>query len=231
MKRIITFSIMLILLLTPAFPAIAAYYEPVMAEVPLEITNGGTAEIISNVNCPIPQESKIELDDGEIGKFEIYFTDVGVYTYTVKSLPDDRDMVFDDKEYTVEVHVTDEGGKLAATVIAYTGENKYSSRSDVMGIADFGPERLLFEPYYEESPAPPMEPDSEPATEPTDETPPTEKKTDGDSAHGKNRNPKTGDDTRMEVYFTVAMLASAGLFVLSLVYRADTRKMLKNKDE
>ena len=46
-----------------------------------------------------------------------------------------------------------------------------------------------------------------------------------------DRNPKTSDDTRMEMYFLFAMIASVGLLTLSIVYLIDTQKMIKKKNK
>ena len=46
-----------------------------------------------------------------------------------------------------------------------------------------------------------------------------------------DRNPKTIDDTRMEMYFLFAMIASFGLLTLSIVYLIDTQKMIKKKNK
>ena len=50
-----------------------------------------------------------------------------------------------------------------------------------------------------------------------------------DSSNDKNRNPKTEDDTRMETYFLFAMLASAGLLALSILYLIDTQKTVNRE--
>ena len=63
----------------------------------------------------------------------------------------------------------------------------------------------------------------EPTTNPTDSS------YKGDSPLDKNRNPKTSDDTRMEMYFLFAIIASAGLLALSIVFLIDTQKMINRK--
>ena len=232
MKRKLLVSILLtVLLFLPSFSAYAQY-DSVKAEIAVEIIEGGTAAITPEVNSPIPDKSSIKLKNGEIGKFNIYFTDVGIYSYTVRVLPDSRDLIFDTKVYDVKVYVTDEDGKLATTVIAYTGENKYSSRSDIAARVNYGPERLVFSNSEQEVPPPP---DPTKPTEPEKTTKPSDegKDDDGGSSDKKrskrSRNPKTGDDSEMERYFLVATIASAGLFTLSLVYLADTQKTVKRK--
>ena len=127
MKKILTFCILI--LLVPGlfgFTAHAYAYQPVKAEIEVEVTLGGTAAIIPNVNCPIPEKTELTLKDGEIGKFDIDFTEVGVFDYTVKTVPDDRDIEFDDTVYNLKFYVTDNDGRLEATVIASKGEEKYN---------------------------------------------------------------------------------------------------------
>ena len=63
------------------------------------------------------------------------------------------------------------------------------------------------------------EDDTDPVMPPPDEPPPP------------GGNPKTGDGSRMERNFLIAMLASAGLLILSIVYYDDSRKLLKEGDK
>lgn len=214
MKRLLTFCI--ILLFVPGLVGISAHaydYQPVKAAIEVEITLGGTAAIIPNVNCPIPEKTALTLKDGEIGKFDIDFTEVGVFDYTVKTVPDDRDIEFDDTVYNIKFYVTDNDGRLEATVIASKGEEKYSGDTT----------RLIFVNTEKGS--------DEPTANPKDT--PTDSSDYGGSPLDKNRNPKTNDDTRMEIYFLFAIIASAGLLALSIVYLIDTQKMInkKNKEE
>ena len=204
MKKILTFCILI--LLVPGlfgFTAHAYAYQPVKAEIEVEVTLGGTAAIIPNVNCPIPEKTALTLKDGEIGKFDIDFTEVGVFDYTVKTVPDDRDIEFDDTVYNIKFYVTDNDGRLEATVIASKGEEKYN--------------RLIFVNTEKGG--------DEPTTNPTDSS------YKGDSPLDINRNPKTGDDARMELSFLFAMIASAGLLALSIVYLIDTQKMINKKNK
>lgn len=210
MKKILTLCILI--LLVPGlfgFTAYAYAYQPVKAEIEVEVTLGGTVAIIPNVNCPIPDNTELTLKDGEIGKFDIDFTEVGVFDYTVKTVPDDRDIEFDDTVYNIKFYVTDNDGRLEATVIASKGEEKYN--------------RLIFVNTEKGG--------DEPTTNPKET--PTDSSDNGGSPLDKNRNPKTNDDTRMEIYFLFAMIASAGLLALSIVYLIDTQKMInkKNKEE
>lgn len=204
MKKILTFCILI--LLVPGlfgFTAYAYEYQPVKYKIEVEVTLGGTVKIIPNVNCPIPEKTALTLKDGEIGRFDIDFVEPGVFDYTVKTVPDDRDIIFDDTIYNIKIYVTDRDGTLEANMIASKGEEKYS--------------RLIFVNTEKGG--------DEPTTNPTDSS------DKGDSPLDINRNPKTGDDARMELSFLFAMIASAGLLTLSIVYLIDTRKMINKKNK
>jgi hypothetical protein len=259
MKRLFLIGLLLtVMLISVSAPAFVSAYEPIKAEIPVEIKRGGTAQITPNVNCPIPEVSLITVKNKEVGKFEIYFDDVGMYSYTVKTVPDDRDLIFDSKIYTVEIYVNEQNGELVTTVVAYLSDYKYSIISALDGTIDYGPERLLF--VNRKS----TDPDPQPSTEPTEPTEPTtgtnppqpttgsnppqpttkkgggknkgkKDESDSDSADGgiwnKRRNPRTGDDTKIEEFFLLAMNASAGLLTLSIIYLVDTELMIKRKKE
>lgn len=210
MKKILTFCILL--LFVPGLVGISAHaydYQPVKAAIEVEITLGGTVTIIPNVNCPIPKKTELTLQDGEIGQFDIEFSQVGVFDYSIKTIPDDRDLLFDDTVYNIKFYVNDNDGTLEATTIASRGEEKYSD--DLL--------RLIFINKKSED------------TKPTDNTKETlvASEDNGDSPLDKNRNPKTGDDARMEIYFLFAIFASVGLLALSIVYWIDTQKMINKK--
>ncbi len=208
MKKILTFCI--IFLLVPGLLSFSAYaydYQTVRVGIEAEVTLGGTVTIIPNVNCPIPDKTEITLKDGEIGRFDIDFSDPGVFDYTVKTVPDDRDIEFDDTVYNLKFYVTDNDGRLEMTLIASKGEEKYSA------------ERLVFVNTKKGG--------DEPTTNPKET--PTDSSDKGGSTDNKNKNPQTGDDTRMEMYFLFAMIASAGLLALSIIYLLDTQKKINKK--
>ena len=176
MKKILTFCILI--LLVPGlfgFTAYAYEYQPVKYKIEVEVTLGGTVKIIPNVNCPIPQKTELTLKDGEIGRFDIDFVEPGVFDYTVKTVPDDRDIIFDDTIYNIKIYVTDRDGTLEANMIASKSEEKYSGDT----------KRLIFVNTEKGG--------DEPTTNPTDSS------DNGGPPPDKNRNPKTNDDTRMEI--------------------------------
>ena len=203
MKKLLTFCILI--LLVPGFFGFTAYaydYEPIKYEIEVEVTLGGTVKIIPNVNCPIPQKTELTLKDGETGRFEIDLVEPGVFDYTVQTVPDDRNIVFDDTVYSIKIYVTENVDKLEANMIATKSEEKYSGS------------KLIFVNSEESS----DEPTSNPQDSPTESS-------------NNDRNPKTSDDTRMEIYFLFAMIASVGLLTLSIVYLIDTQKMIKKKNK
>lgn len=152
MKKILIFCM---ILMTAAglsgFSVDAYHYEPVKAEIEVEIILGGTVTITPNINCPIPEKTEMNLQNGEIGKFDIDFTKVGVYDYTVKTIPDKRKLNFDKTVYTVKIYVTDEDGELTVTFVASKGDDdKYGGDS----------KHLIFVNTVQESEKPPSNPNS-----------------------------------------------------------------------
>ena len=194
MKKLLTFCILI--LIVPGFFGFTAYaydYKPIKYEIEVEVTLGGTVKIIPNVNCPIPQKTELTLKDGETGRFEIDLVEPGVFDYTVQTVPDDRNIVFDDTVYSIKIYVTENVDKLEANMIATKSEEKYSG-TELRFVND-------------------------------------EKTSKPEESSNNDRNPKTSDDTRMEIYFLFAMIASVGLLTLSIVYLIDTQKMIKKKNK
>ena len=141
--------------------------------------------------------------DYEPIKYEIEVeVEPGVFDYTVQTVPDDRNIVFDDTVYSIKIYVTECVNTLEANMIATKSEEKYSGS------------KLIFVNSEESS----DEPTSNPQDSPTESS-------------NNDRNPKTSDDTRMEMYFLFAMIASVGLLTLSIVYLIDTQKMIKKKNK
>ena len=141
---------------------------------------------------PVKYEIEVEVTLGE----------PGVFDYTVQTVPDDRNIVFDDTVYSIKIYVTECVNTLEANMIATKSEEKYSGS------------KLIFVNSEESS----DEPTSNPQDSPTESS-------------NNDRNPKTSDDTRMEMYFLFAMIASVGLLTLSIVYLIDTQKMIKKKNK
>jgi pilin isopeptide linkage protein len=272
MKKVLT-----VILLLAAIPLLfntalcASAYTPATAEIAVEIKHGGTAVIIPEVNCPIPDKTELKLEDGEVGRFNIQFTEPGIYTYTVKTVPDSRNLDFDSTVYTVIIYVTDENGTLKAVKLVYAGGVKYAGEPG----SDGSPDVILFEntepeqketttqggnpvipvvppvpgliipviPEITTAPGGNTSPSPETTTSPggTSRSDTAERTTapegtglpeteDNNPAPQDKSNPKTSDDTDMEMYFLIAVIASAGLLVLSIIYAADCRKLIKSKE-
>lgn len=201
----------------------AAGEEGITAEIAVEIRRGGTAKIIPKVNCPVPEETTVVVNDGELGRFHIHFTAAGEYHYTVISLPDERHLKFDDRVYEVDILVKKSKTGLVTTIIVYESEEKYSYHTtQEVEIPVVGPERLYFENKAAEDPTKPTNPDNpnnpdnpDNPTGPDNSDNPDNAQTLADKSGKK---PYTGDDSMLETYLLIAFMAAAGLFTLSLVY-------------
>ena len=77
--------ILSLLLLLFRFSGAAFAAEAARVEIPVVIEGGGTAHVISEVNCPEPVPPTIQVDNGRTGHFSINFSEAGVYHYTVKA--------------------------------------------------------------------------------------------------------------------------------------------------
>lgn len=116
MKKILTLALLLILIIN-SFALYAFAQSSVRVSIPVEIKGGGTAVIAPDGNLPEPEESSLELLDGETGEFVIDFFKADDYSYTVKLQPDDRKMKFDKNVYTVNISVFRTGGELKAYTV------------------------------------------------------------------------------------------------------------------
>ena len=105
MKKIFAFSLMLILIFAVCCAPVGAA-EAVGVDIWVSIVNGGTAVVITEVNCPLPDKSRLILEDGQSEAFHIDFTEEGAYSYTVENEPDERELTFDDTVYNVKVFVS-----------------------------------------------------------------------------------------------------------------------------
>ncbi len=240
MKKIFLF-ICLLSLVFSCFTVSAHAYKPVQVNVSLEIEKGGTAKIIPEVNCPVPEITEETLADGQMGRVDILFSETGVYAYTIATVPDARNIYFDNTVYKIRVYVTDEDGELKASVVVFKEDSKYSANPFPSPL-DFIPERLVFVNKEWDNTNRPTEPSSRPDSNPNPANPTDRNKdnnknnnqnngrTDNNGNNNKNNDknhvPYTGDDSRMEMYFLFAILASFGLMMLSIFYLIDTQKFI-----
>ena len=198
---------MLVTLCLLPFTAFAAEAESV--SIPVEIEGGGTAEIISEVNCPLPKSSSLEVRDGTTENINIGFSAPGDYKYTIQANTKEG-LYYSPEYYTATVAVrADNSGKLTSTVIL----TKAGS--------DYKPDRCRFvlaEKQSDESEAnavtQPADTAQSAGTAQTPKDPPTSR-------------PKTGDDGMLDIYLMICILAAGGLFMLSVIYSVSTERLIK----
>ena len=227
MKRVFAFSVVLALIFAVLGAHVnAAQTAPV--DIWVDIKNGGTAVIITEVNSPLPDRSSMTLDDGQSEAFHIDFSEEGTYSYLIRIEPDDREINFDDTVYHVKVFVTEENGRLYTSIVIYNQKTggKYSPQGydepcTVTFVNDLSP----ITP--DETTAPTQSGESATTSE-------TVTATEQDSGSAKNdpnddaknaskgsdvkSRPQTGDDSRLDFFLLLAIIASAGLFMLSVFY-------------
>ena len=192
---------MLVTLCLLPFTAFAAEAESV--SIPVEIEGGGTAEIISEVNCPLPKESSLEVQDGATENINISFTTPGDYKYTIQAETKEG-LYYSPEYYTATVAVrADNSGKLTSTVILTKAGSNYKLDRCRFVIA---------EKQSDESEANAV---TQPAgTAQTPKNPPTSR-------------PQTGDDSMLDIYLLICIAAAGGLFMLAVIYSVSTERLIK----
>ena len=246
MKRVFAFSVVLTLIFAVLGAHVSAA-QTVPVDIWVDIKNGGTAVIITEVNSPLPDRSSMTLDDGQSEAFHIDFSEAGNFAYTIRIEPDDREITFDDTVYRINIIVTEEGGKLYTSIVIYdqkTG-SKYSPHgfdepctvAFVNGFTPFTPD---------ETTAPTQSGESETVSETisgtvsetvtaTDQAPRSTKSDSKDDGKGSPKGsdvksrPQTGDDSRLDLYLLLAIIASAGLFMLSVFYYRSVVKEIQKR--
>ncbi len=121
MRKYLTVSLILLLLLFQTVGiAFAAEQQVAGVDIPVVIEGGGTAYMIPGINCPLPEEISIQIDNGRTGHFYINFTETGKFRYTIKAgfLEDgeerEADAVF---HLTVTVYMRVDGTLYTVSVI------------------------------------------------------------------------------------------------------------------
>lgn len=198
---------MLVSLCMFSFSAFAA--ETVSVSIPVEIEGGGTAEIISEVNCPLPKSSSLEVRDGATENINIGFSAPGDYKYTIQANTKEG-LYYSPEYYTATVAVrADNSGKLTSTVILTKAGSDYKLDRCRFVIA---------EKQSDESEAnavtQPADTAQSAGTAQTPKDPPTSR-------------PKTGDDGMLDIYLMICILAAGGLFMLSVIYSVSTERLIK----
>jgi pilin isopeptide linkage protein len=196
---LLTGAVMLVTLCLLPFSAFAA--ETVSVSIPIEIEGGGTAVLITEVNCPLPESSSVEVKDGATENINISFTTPGDYEYTVKAEAKDG-LYYSPEYYTAAVAVrTDSSGELAATVVLTKADS------------DYKPAKCRFELTEKPTEAPKTE---SAAPEQAPKEPPTSR-------------PKTGDDSMLDIYLLICIFAAGGLFMLAVIYSVSTDRLIGRK--
>lgn len=219
MKKAIIFlltgAVTLVTLCLLPFSAFAAEAESV--SIPVEIEGGGTAEIISEVNCPLPKESSLEVQDGATENINIGFSAPGDYKYTIQANTKEG-LYYSPEYYTATVAVrADNSGKLTSTVILTKAGSNYKLDRCRFVIA---------EKQSDES-------EANAVTQPADTAQPTDTAQSAGTAQSPKdpptSRPKTGDDGMLDIYLLICILAAGGLFALSVIYSVSTERLIKRK--
>ena len=131
MKKLFAFSVILTLL-TAVLCTHASAAQSVPVDIWVTIKNGGTAVVITEVNSPLPDKSKMTIDDGQSEAFHIEFSEPGNFNYTIRIEPDDRDIRFDDTVYRVSIYIIEENGTLSSNIIIYNEKSgkKYTPQTE-----------------------------------------------------------------------------------------------------
>ena len=225
MRKLLTVSLILLPLLF-RISGIAFAAEAACAEIPVVIDGGGMAYMIPEVNCPLPVENAVRVDNGRTGLFHIDFTEAGEYHYMISAMfsHTDGEKKPADEVFRLKVTVSEkEDGSLYA--VAVINSEQTAEKTDVVRFRETpgktDPVR------YRKYPENPTEPADEPsASQPEEpELPPEEPST----ASSFPSLPRTGDESHLTHYVLLAIAASAGLFGLSVLYTVNTNKLV-NKD-
>lgn len=179
-------------------PFSASAEETVSVSIPVEIEGGGTAVIISEVNCPLPESSSVEVQDGTTENININFSVPGDYTYMIQA-ESKEEAHYSPEYYTANVAIRTGGNdKLTSTVVL--------TKSD----SDYKPEKCLFATA-----------ERHPTTTATQPVTPTQAQNEPPTSR-----PKTGDDSMLDIYLLICIAASGGLLMLSIIYSVSTEKLI-----
>ena len=194
----------LLLVASCLFPLTASAAGTLTVSIPIEIEGGGTAIVIPEVNCPVPEQTSIEVANGTTEHIKIVMSEPGSYIYTIQAETKDS-LYYSPAYYTASVSVrTDSSGELTATVLLTNPDS------------DYKPDSCRFALTEKPSDAPETVDETQPVTPLPAKNPPTSR-------------PKTGDDSMLDIYLLICIVASGGLFLLAVVYLVATNRMLDRK--
>ena len=225
MKKILIFGIILMLIFAVPWGRCLAAPEPIGVDIWVDIDNGGTAVMTTENNSPPPEESRITVEADKTEAFHVVFTEAGTFSYTIRVEPDERDIEFDNSVYEIQVYIVEEDGILQSMIVVY---NYYSGEK----YAPYDPQSG--EPLTVAFANAPEKPNDKPIDGPDD---PGGGGNGGNNSGGNGGNsgglpigqPKTGDDNMLGLYLITAILASAGLFALSILYYIYVIKFVSRK--
>lgn len=254
MRKCLTVSLVLLLLLFQTTCIAFAAVKAAGADIPVVIEGGGTAYLIPGINSPLPKEVTIRVGNGRTGHFYIDFTEAGVYRYTIKagfSKPDGE--LPADEVFQVTITVVEQNGVLH-TVSVISGGNSSkktdevrfkdktepSSEPDTVPPPSYPPNTTepstggmstMTVPHTQpnDSTVPTTRPHDTtvPVTLPYNSTEPTTKPPETPRIFRVFSAPKTGDESHLAYYLLIAMVSSAGLFLLAMLYTSNTNKLIK----
>ena len=130
MRKNLALTMIILVLLFRITAGIAFAANTADAVIPVIIEGGGTAYIIPEVNCPLPTENPIQVDNGRTGHFHIEFTEPGEFHYSITmGHPEVRTKKSESEVFhlTVAVFVNDDGSLYTVSVI---NNNESSEKED-----------------------------------------------------------------------------------------------------
>ena len=221
MKRLMIICILLMHMLAAWSIPCFAEGESVSVDIWIRVNNGGTTEIIADEGTPLPAEPTLKLKPGKEAAYHIEYFTPGTFSYTVRLIPDGRDMNFDQRIYDIEVYVIEENGVLYASIVIYDYET--GEKYDVFSVEDQTHCLITFKNTQKDESE---DPDPEVKPDPSNSTPPSDP---GGNARQGTKAPNTGDDTPLIRHLLTAVFASAGLFLLAVLYYISVKQEIRHK--
>ena len=197
----------LLLVASCLFPLTASAAGTLTVSIPIEIEGGGTAIVIPEVNCPMPEQTSIEVANGTTEHIKIVISEPGSYIYTIR-VEKKAGVFYSPESYTAYVDVVPEGaGQLSATIVLTKSDSTYKPDVCLFVLSDDPGQETPGGPDDPSQPDTPTQPSKDPPTS----------------------RPKTGDDHMLDVYLLICIASAGGLFLLAVVYYASTDRLIGKK--
>lgn len=167
-------------------------------DVPVEIKDGGTAEITADPGSPKSNEDVITVND--TGEFKLYFDRFGNYSYNISQIKGDNEHVtYDETIYKIKIFygMDEHGQDITETVLYKTNENVKSVKAAFFNI--------VYEPV-------PGDKDDE-KKPPSDKTPPSDNPPSDTNRSGSNSKTGTGFPVRETAAGVGALIVLIGLLL------------------